>query len=280
MGSERPSEPEREQGGFGHHRSVPGRVEHHVHGGLGHAAAGPAPCRRPRRRSLSPMPQPGAVSVSSDDARETCPRRALHGQHVAAIDQTQFDDVDRNLRVVAGLQRLPDQARAAPSARCPSAPWGPGRPRRAPACRWRRHRAAQAHQLAFDPQRERAAQRLRDLRRRAGWQVGRPAVGNALHPHGARGSPRARAGGLMACVVQRVHQRVPAQQRALDAARVAAHAGQADQLAQVRRLGFELAGEHGAEALLQLPAQAPRRARARPRSSSTPRRCRSRSPGR
>ena len=46
-------------------------------------------------------------------------------------------------------------------------------------------------------------------------------------------------------------QGVPAQQSAFDAAGVAAHAAQADQLAEVRGIGFALASQHCAEMLLQ-----------------------------
>lgn len=47
-------------------------------------------------------------------------------------------------------------------------------------------------------------------------------------------------------------QCVPAEQRALDAAGVAAHACQADELAQVGSIGFALSGEHRAKVLLQV----------------------------
>ena len=62
------------------------------------------------------------------------------------------------------------------------------------------------------------------------------------------------AAGARRFLRQGVHQRVPAQQGALDAAGVAADAGQADELAQRDDVGSFSPGQNAAKVLLQLCA--------------------------
>ena len=174
----------------------------------------------------SPMPQPGAVSVMVTCTRKPPSSIGSSSQH----DQAQLDDVDRDLRVVAGGSTC--HTLLAPP-RCL-----PGRG--TSCCRGRFAdrigiRAAQGASAGPPPRRERAAQRLGDLRQLAGRQLGDAAVGHrdvAAHQHARwrRFTTGSRCRGLL--LGRRWHQRVPAQQRAFDAARIVAHAGQADQLAE------------------------------------------------
>ena len=213
-------------------------------------------------------------------------RRRRRGVDLAAVDEAEVHDVDRDLGVVAGLELLPGQLLAS----ClPGGVLG-GRAARVGALADRVGvLALDAHQVAVvGHDRVGAAERLRDEDGRARRERDPVAVRDRDHLDVAATACAPRASpwsSLRACAlaaaVERGLQRVPGQRRALDAHRELAHAREHRQLAELRRdlgraarAGVTSAWKRSKSA----STSATRLALAAPRSSSRPRPSRSRSP--